>query len=43
MIGFPECHGFEEPGDVEDIRAVVDTIPTLPWATVPNGSAEFHN
>jgi hypothetical protein len=22
-------HGFEEPGDVQDIRLVIDTIPTL--------------
>src|ERR1700732_1406593 len=36
-------HGFEEPGDVEDIRLVVDTIPTLAWAADPDGSAEFHN
>jgi PAS domain S-box-containing protein len=34
---------FEEPGDVEDIRLVVDTIPTLAWAADPDGSAEFHN
>jgi len=25
-------HEFEEPGDVEDIRLVVDTIPTLEWS-----------
>src|ERR1700676_782279 len=36
-------HEFEEPGDVEDIRLVVDTIPTLAWAADPDGSAEFHN
>src|ERR1700731_2539953 len=24
--------GFEEPGDVQDIRLVVDTIPTLAWS-----------
>jgi PAS domain S-box-containing protein len=34
---------FEEPGDVEDIRLVVDAIPTLAWAADPDGSAEFHN
>src|ERR1700736_1754656 len=36
-------HEFEEPGDVEDIRLVVDTIPTLAWSAGPDGSAEFHN
>jgi PAS domain S-box-containing protein len=36
-------HGFEEPGDVQDIRLVVDTIPTLAWSAGPDGSAEFHN
>jgi hypothetical protein len=25
-------HGFEEPGDVQEIRLVVDTIPTLAWS-----------
>jgi hypothetical protein len=34
-------HGFEEPGDVQDIRLVVDTIPTLAWSAAPDGSAEF--
>jgi hypothetical protein len=36
-------HGVEEPGDVQDIRLVVDTIPTLAWSAGPDGSAEFHN
>jgi len=36
-------HGFEEPGDVEDIRLVVDTIPTLAWSAGPDGSADFFN
>jgi PAS domain S-box-containing protein len=36
-------HGFEEPGDIQDIRLVVDTIPTLAWSAGPDGSAEFHN
>jgi hypothetical protein len=27
----PLPHGFEEPGDVQDIRLVVDTNPTLAW------------
>ena len=34
---------FRKSGDVEDIRLVVDTIPTLAWAADPDGSAEFHN
>ena len=36
-------HGFEEPGDVEDIRLVVDTIPTLAWSAGADGSADFFN
>jgi len=36
-------HGFEESGDVQDIRLVVDTIPTLAWSAGPDGSAEFFN
>src|ERR1700730_12501868 len=36
-------YGFEEPGDVQDIRLVVDTIPTLAWSARPDGSAEFFN
>jgi PAS domain S-box-containing protein len=36
-------HEFEEPGDAQDIRLVVDTIPTLAWSAGPDGSAEFHN
>ena len=35
--------GFEEPGDVQDIRLVVDTIPTLAWSAGPDGSADFFN
>src|ERR1700731_1792791 len=35
-------HG-EEPGDGQDIRLVVDTIPTLAWSAGPDGSAEFFN
>jgi hypothetical protein len=31
--------GFEEPGDMQDIRLVVDTIPTLAWSAGPDGSA----
>src|SRR6202048_2349601 len=36
-------HGFEKSGDVQDIRLVVDTIPTLAWSAGPDGSAEFFN
>jgi PAS domain S-box-containing protein len=36
-------NGFEEPGDVQDIRLVVDTIPTLAWSARPDGSPEFFN
>jgi PAS domain S-box-containing protein len=36
-------HDVEEPGAVQDIRLVVDTIPTLAWSAGPDGSAEFHN
>src|SRR5467141_1561025 len=36
-------HGFEESGDVQDIRLVVDTIPTLAWSAGPDGSAQFFN
>ena len=35
--------GFEEPGDVQDTRLVVDTIPTLAWSAGPDGLAEFFN
>jgi len=36
-------HGFEEPEDLQDIRLVVDTIPTLAWSAGPDGSADFFN
>src|SRR5258705_11300616 len=36
-------HGFEERGDLHDIRLVVDTIPTLAWSDRPDGSADFFN
>jgi len=36
-------HGFDEPGDVRDIRLAVDTIPTLAWSAGPDGSADFFN
>ena len=36
-------HGVEEPGDGQDIRLVVDTIPTLAWSAGPDGAADFFN
>jgi PAS domain S-box-containing protein len=36
-------HGCEEAGDGQDIRLVVDTIPTLAWSAGPDGSADFFN
>ena len=36
-------HEFEEPGDAQDIRLVVDTIPTLAWSAAPDGTAYFFN
>src|SRR5882724_1254530 len=36
-------HGFKESGDEQDIRLVVDTIPTLAWSAGPDGSADFFN
>jgi len=36
-------HGLEEPGDEQDIRLVVDTIPTLAWSAGSDGSADFFN
>src|SRR5882762_6086027 len=36
-------HGFKESGDEQDIRLVVDTIPTLAWSAGPDGSADFVN
>jgi len=36
-------HGFDEPGDVQDTRLAVDTIPTLAWSAGPDGSADFFN
>ncbi len=26
-----------------ELRKIVDTIPTLTWRTLPDGSLEFHN
>jgi PAS domain S-box-containing protein len=36
-------HGFEKPGDEQDIRLVVDTSPTLAWSAAPDGSADVFN
>ena len=35
--------GSEQARQVEDIRLVVDTIPTLVWSARPDGFAEFFN
>jgi PAS domain S-box-containing protein len=35
--------GSEQVPQVEDIRVVVDTIPTLVWSAHPDGSAKFFN
>jgi hypothetical protein len=39
MASLPHC--FEEPGDEQDIRLVVDTIPTLAWSTGPVNGGGF--
>lgn len=36
-------HGFDESGDAQGIRLVVDTIPTLAWSAGLDGSADFFN
>jgi PAS domain S-box-containing protein len=36
-------HGSEQARQAQDIRLVVDTIPTLAWSARPDGSAEFFN
>jgi len=36
-------HGLEKPGGEQDIRLVVDTIPTLAWSSGPDGLADFFN
>jgi formate hydrogenlyase transcriptional activator len=37
------AHGSEQAQHIEDIRVVVDTIPTLVWSARPDGSAKFFN
>src|SRR5216683_3287407 len=37
------AQGSEQAGQSQDIRLVVDTIPTLAWSARPDGSAEFLN
>lgn len=32
-----------QPERLQDIRLVVDTIPTLAWSARPDGSADFFN
>jgi PAS domain S-box-containing protein len=39
----PLPHDFDGPGDEQDIRLVVDTIPALAWSAGPDGSADFFN
>ncbi len=36
-------HGFEEARFAQDVRLVVDTIPTLAWSARWDGSADFFN
>jgi len=36
-------HGSSKPGQAQDIRLVVDTIPTLAWSAHSDGSADFFN
>ena len=36
-------HSSECPREPQDIRLVVDTIPTLAWSARPDGSADFFN
>jgi formate hydrogenlyase transcriptional activator len=36
-------HGFEEARCWQDVRLVVDTIPTLAWSARSDGSADFFN
>ena len=36
-------HGSEQGREAQDIRLVVDTIPTLAWSAGPDGSADFFN
>src|SRR5215467_2547272 len=33
----------DQPERLQDIRLVVDTIPTLAWSARPDGSADFFN
>src|SRR5260370_31785562 len=36
-------HASEQALPTQDVRLVVDTIPTLAWAARPDGSADFFN
>ena len=36
-------HSSDYPREPQDIRVVVDTIPTLAWSARPDGSADFFN
>jgi PAS domain S-box-containing protein len=36
-------HGFEQARPAQDVRLVVDTIPTLAWSAQADGSVDFFN
>jgi len=36
-------HSFEQAREAQDVRAVVDAIPTLAWSARADGSADFFN
>src|SRR5262245_24309049 len=36
-------HAYEQSERAVDVRLVIDTIPTLAWASRPDGSVEFFN
>ena len=37
------AHGSEQAREAQDVRLVLDTIPTLAWAAHSDGSADFFN
>src|SRR6266850_5005104 len=39
----PAAHSPEQAREAQDVRLVVDTIPTLAWCARPDGSADFFN
>jgi hypothetical protein len=36
-------HGSEQARQAQDIRLVIDTIPTLAWSARSDGAADFYN